>query len=154
GADGLTLNARIAPDGEAKWKLSAAIVIRSSLGAPWIACQDRPDYIELQGNPPCGPDSARIAATRERAAMTKRIGVLTSGGDCAGLNTAIRAVVARASGGYGWTVVGIRQGTAGLLARPAEHDILELDRLPAQLHRLGGTILGTTNKGDPFAFPY
>lgn len=86
--------------------------------------------------------------------MIKRIGVLTSGGDCAGLNSAIRAVVARASGGYGWTVVGIKQGTAGLLARPAAHEILELDRLPAQLHRLGGTILGTTNKGDPFAFPY
>src|SRR5256885_6008789 len=112
----------------------------------------------------CASRSARLHRTSRQslgcadcremgaAAMTKRIGVLTSGGDCAGLNTAIRAVVAHASGGYGWTVVGIRQGTAGLLARPAAHEILELDRLPAQLHRLGGTILGTTNTGNPFAF--
>jgi 6-phosphofructokinase 1 len=47
----------------------------------------------------------------------QRIGILTSGGDCAGLNPVIRAVVSRASA-LGWTVVGIRNGTAGLLARP------------------------------------
>ncbi|HIC80457.1 MAG TPA: 6-phosphofructokinase, partial [Kiloniellaceae bacterium] len=48
----------------------------------------------------------------------KRIGVLTSGGDCAGLNAVLRAVVHRAVEGYGWQVVGIHNGTAGLLARP------------------------------------
>ena len=46
----------------------------------------------------------------------KRIGILTSGGDCAGLNAVIRAVVHRAVEGYGWEVVGIRQGTVGLMA--------------------------------------
>src|SRR5215467_6030526 len=85
-------------------------------------------------------------------AAIQRIGILTSGGDCAGLNPVIRAVVSRASA-LGWTVVGIRNGTAGLLARPVES--IELDRrvTGSDMLRLGGTILGTTNKGDPFAFP-
>ena len=52
--------------------------------------------------------------------MTKRIGLLTSGGDCAGLNAIIRAVVRHAVGTYGWQVVGIREGTIGLLARPPQ----------------------------------
>ncbi len=50
----------------------------------------------------------------------KRIGILTSGGDCAGLNAAIRAVVLHASTRYGWQVFGIHNGTAGLMARPVE----------------------------------
>ena len=83
----------------------------------------------------------------------QRIGILTSGGDCAGLNAAIRAVVFRASQTYGWTVIGIRNGTAGLLARPLEYEELTVDMFPGTLLRQGGTILGTTNKGDPFAFP-
>ena len=49
--------------------------------------------------------------------MTKRIGILTSGGDCAGLNATIRAVALRAQHGYGWTTVGLRYGTLGLLER-------------------------------------
>lgn len=84
--------------------------------------------------------------------MTKRIGLLTSGGDCGGLNPVIRAVVHRAAG-YGWTVIGICQGTLGLLARPTDHQNLEPARLNQQILRLGGTILGSTNTGDPFAFP-
>jgi phosphofructokinase-like protein len=83
----------------------------------------------------------------------KTIGVLTSGGDCAGLNAVIRAVVARAVLGYGWRVVGIRQGTAGLLHRPALTEKLDLRVSTVNILRLGGTILGTTNRGDPFAFP-
>jgi ATP-dependent phosphofructokinase / diphosphate-dependent phosphofructokinase len=84
--------------------------------------------------------------------MAKRIGLLTSGGDCAGLNAVIRAVVHRAAHGHGWTVLGIRQGTHGLLARPVECEVLEPDRLDQQMMRQGGTILGTTNTGNPFAF--
>ena len=83
----------------------------------------------------------------------KTIGILTSGGDCAGLNAAIRAVVARAIQGYGWRVVGIRQGTMGLMRRPVEYEELDLRISTVNILRLGGTILGTTNKGDPFAFP-
>ena len=84
--------------------------------------------------------------------QAKRIGILTSGGDCAGLNAVMRAVVRRAHG-LGWQVIGIRNGTAGLLARPIEYRELGLADADSGLLRIGGTILGTTNKGDPFAFP-
>ncbi|MEM8637785.1 MAG: ATP-dependent 6-phosphofructokinase [Cyanobacteria bacterium P01_G01_bin.54] len=83
---------------------------------------------------------------------TKRIGILTSGGDCAGLNPIIRAVVNHAVGHYNWDVVGIQGATHGLMKRPPRVMPLkrhEVDRLRTQ----GGTILGTTNKGNPFAFP-
>lgn len=82
----------------------------------------------------------------------KRIGILTSGGDCAGLNAAIRAVVYRAMGTYGWEVLGIRQATLGLLANPPQVMPLEIEKVDALL-TAGGTMLGTTNKGDPFAYP-
>ncbi len=82
----------------------------------------------------------------------KRIGILTSGGDCAGLNAAIRAVVYRASGTFGWEVFGIREATQGLMTRPVNSVPLTIDKVDNIL-TAGGTILGTTNKGDPFAFP-
>ncbi|RMD63359.1 MAG: ATP-dependent 6-phosphofructokinase [Alphaproteobacteria bacterium] len=83
----------------------------------------------------------------------RRIGILTSGGDCAGLNAVLRAVVLRAVYGYGWEVIGIRQGTAGLMARPVAAEVLDPAEFTGLLLRTGGTILGTTNKGDPFAYP-
>lgn len=87
------------------------------------------------------------------ATPAKTIGILTSGGDCAGLNAAIRAVVSRAVQGYGWRVLGLRHGTMGLMRRPIEFEELDLRISTVNILRLGGTILGTTNKGDPFAFP-
>jgi len=83
----------------------------------------------------------------------KRIGVLTSGGDCAGLNAAIRAVVHRAIEGYGWEVFGIHEGTHGLMARPPKFEELNLRIFTGNILRMGGTILGTVNKGDPFDYP-
>ncbi len=82
----------------------------------------------------------------------ERIGILTSGGDCAGLNAALRAVVLRAAQG-GVEVVGIKQGTAGLLARPVDAEVLDPAIFTGTLLRRGGTILGTTNRGNPFAYP-
>lgn len=82
----------------------------------------------------------------------KRIGILTSGGDCAGLNAVIRAAVHRAAH-YGWQVVGIEDGTHGLLTRPVRCQHLDASKVDGAMMRLGGTILGTTNKGDPFAYP-
>jgi ATP-dependent phosphofructokinase / diphosphate-dependent phosphofructokinase len=82
----------------------------------------------------------------------KRIGILTSGGDCAGLNAVIRAVTRCAVDVYGWEVLGICKATHGLMSRPPEAiplDLMNVDRLLT----MGGTVLGTTNKGDPFAFP-
>jgi 6-phosphofructokinase 1 len=86
-------------------------------------------------------------------AEPKRIGILTSGGDCPGLNAAIRAVVFRASEGYGWRVIGIREGTQGLLNEPPRIRELDVADFPGHVFRMAGTILGTTNWGDPFAFP-
>ena len=83
----------------------------------------------------------------------KRIGILTSGGDCAGLNAVIRAITLRAIQKYGWEVYGIHQGTRGLMRRPVEATKLDLSFCTGSLLRQGGTVLGTTNKGDPFAFP-
>ncbi len=83
----------------------------------------------------------------------KRIGLLTSGGDCAGLNAAIRAVVCRAVIGFGWEVIGIREGTAGLLKRPPLVEELGMRVFTGNILRMGGTILGTVNKGNPFAYP-
>lgn len=83
----------------------------------------------------------------------KRIGILTSGGDCAGLNAVIRAVVHRAVGTYGWEVLGICRATQGLMHDPPNVMPLTLDERLDTLLTHGGTILGTTNRGDPFAFP-
>ncbi len=82
----------------------------------------------------------------------KRIGILTSGGDCAGLNAIIRAVVNRAVSTYGWEVIGIRGATNGLMCDPPDIMPLKMHKVETLL-TMGGTILGTTNKGDPFAFP-
>lgn len=81
------------------------------------------------------------------------LALLTSGGDCAGLNAVILAVVRRAVSGYGWRVLGVRHGTLGLMKRPV--DAVELGPAAADgmMLRLGGTILGSSNTGDPFAFP-
>lgn len=86
-------------------------------------------------------------------AKIHRLGILTSGGDCAGLNAAIRAVVHRAIHSYGWTVYGIKDGSLGLMNRPLQYQELTLDVFNGNMLRMGGTMLGTTNKGDPFAFP-
>ena len=79
--------------------------------------------------------------------MVKKIGILTSGGDCAGLNAVIRAVTLRAVNEYGWKVIGIKDGTLGLLKNPFEIIELKPSHFDGNLMRLGGTFLGTNNKG-------
>lgn len=76
--------------------------------------------------------------------MSKQIGILTSGGDCPGLNAVLRGVV-RAASTRGWGVVGFYDGFEGLLP-PARYEILNTRRTAGTMH-LGGTILGTTNRG-------
>lgn len=82
----------------------------------------------------------------------KRIGILTSGGDCAGLNAAIRAAVHRAHL-LGWETIGLVNGTAGLMKDPPIYKTLHPNDFDGNVLRMGGTVLGTTNKGNPFAFP-
>jgi 6-phosphofructokinase len=82
-----------------------------------------------------------------------RIGVLTSGGDCAGLNAAIRAITYRAIQEYGLTVVGILASTAGLLERPVRYRDLTMENVDSEFLREGGTVLETVNKGNPFKYP-
>jgi phosphofructokinase-like protein len=76
--------------------------------------------------------------------MKPRIGVLTSGGDCPGLNAVLRGVVLAAEK-LGWEVVGFRDGFEGLLS-PGDHLILD-HRSTEGIMALGGTIIGTTNRG-------
>lgn len=80
--------------------------------------------------------------------MVKRIGVMTSGGDCPGLNTAIRAVVKTAINNYGYEVVGFRDGYRGLVENRFVR--MKLSDVSGILDK-GGTILGTTNRYNPFA---
>ncbi|MCL6478345.1 MAG: 6-phosphofructokinase [Peptococcaceae bacterium] len=80
----------------------------------------------------------------------KRIGVLTGGGDAPGLNAVIRAVVKPAIREYGLSVVGFLNGFGGLIKNQvrelSENDVAGI--LPR-----GGTILGTTNRDNPFHYP-
>ncbi len=79
----------------------------------------------------------------------KRIGVLTGGGDCPGMNAVIRAVVKSAILQYGYEVIGFEDGYFGLvrnLYRP-----LPLESASGII-TAGGTILGTSNKDNPFRF--
>lgn len=73
-----------------------------------------------------------------------RIGILTSGGDCPGLNAVLRGV-ARAADNLDWEVLGFRDGFEGLLP-PGNYMILDRAATAGIMH-LGGTILGATNKG-------
>jgi 6-phosphofructokinase 1 len=80
----------------------------------------------------------------------KRIAVMTGGGDAPGLNAVIRGVAKTAIATYGWEVMGVRDGGEGLLA--GDFIPLDLDTIRGIAAR-GGTILGTTNRGNPFAYP-
>jgi len=80
---------------------------------------------------------------------TKRIGVLTGGGDCPGLNAVIRAVTKTAINEYNAEVVGFLDGFKGLV----ENRYVNLDlRFVSGIGHTGGTILGTTNRDNPFNY--
>jgi ATP-dependent phosphofructokinase / diphosphate-dependent phosphofructokinase len=74
----------------------------------------------------------------------KRIGILTSGGDCPGLNAVLRAA-SRTTEKLGWELIGFCDGFEGLLP-PADFMVLDRKATSGIMH-LGGTILGTVNKG-------
>ncbi len=80
--------------------------------------------------------------------MVKKIGILTSGGDCGGLNAVVRAATLRAINEYQWKVFGIRDGTLGLQKNPMDVIELTTKHFDGNLMRMGGTFLGTNNKGN------
>jgi ATP-dependent phosphofructokinase / diphosphate-dependent phosphofructokinase len=80
----------------------------------------------------------------------RKIGICTGGGDCPGLNAVIRGAVKSAILKYRWEVIGIRDGFDGLIW-PEKCVPLSLKDVSGILPR-GGTILGTTNRGNPFAY--
>jgi 6-phosphofructokinase 1 len=80
----------------------------------------------------------------------KRIGVLTGGGDAPGLNAVIRAVV-KASANSGIECIGLEDSFDGLIEPDRSRQLTPRD--VTGILRLGGTILGTTNRGNPFAYP-
>jgi 6-phosphofructokinase 1 len=83
--------------------------------------------------------------------MSRNIAILTGGGDAPGLNAVIRAAVKTAIIHYGDRVIGIPDGYDGLVQN---RDPIPLDqRAVAGLLYRGGTILGTSNRGNPFSYP-
>ncbi len=79
-----------------------------------------------------------------------RIGIITGGGDCPGLNAVIRAVAKSAMGQNNCTIIGIEDGFEGLV-EGRMHQIT--DKEVSGILHIGGTILGSSNKGDPFHYP-
>jgi 6-phosphofructokinase 1 len=91
----------------------------------------------------------------EQSARIRRVAINTGGGDAPGLNAVIRAATLAAHN-RGWEMVGIRDGFNGLFL-PEQYPRGGLVQLTAERVRgithLGGTILGTTNKGNPLRYP-
>src|SRR5215207_2651058 len=89
-------------------------------------------------------------ANSQKGCALKRIGVMTGGGDAPGLNAVIRAVV-KSAAHCNCEVVGLEDSFDGLI-EPGRSRILTPKDVTGIL-RIGGTILGTTNRGNPFAYP-
>ncbi|MEL6182882.1 MAG: 6-phosphofructokinase, partial [Myxococcota bacterium] len=85
----------------------------------------------------------------------KKIGIMTGGGDCPGLNPVIRAVVRSSKRRYGWEILGIEDAFQGLIdlnyRSPHGNRWLSEGHVDGILDR-GGTILGTSNRSDPFCY--
>lgn len=79
----------------------------------------------------------------------KRVGILTGGGDCSGLNAVIRAVTRASIIQHGAEVIGIEKGFEGLITGKTQQLTVGSTK---DILTLGGTILGTTNKGNPFEY--
>ena len=85
----------------------------------------------------------------------KRIGIMTGGGDCPGLNPVIRAAVKTGIGQYGWEILGVEDAFSGLIDldyRSPHGNRWLTEEDVRDIHVKGGTILGTSNKSDPFHY--
>ncbi|MCO4763236.1 MAG: ATP-dependent 6-phosphofructokinase [Myxococcales bacterium] len=88
--------------------------------------------------------------TQQDLQPVRRVGLLTGGGDCPGLNAVIWSVV-RSATQAGIEVFGIEDGFEGLIAGGTTRPLTIADI--RGIHREGGTVLGTTNRGNPFRYP-
>ena len=144
-----------------------AVLLPAREGEQDVPCLFAKKVKGVHGNPGLTPGPGSGACRLEHRGETRerfragphgsidrprRLGILTSGGDCAGLNAVIRAVTPRATQGYGFEVWGIHEATHGLLQRPVSATQLTPDSVKGILH-LGGTILRTTNRDNPFSYP-
>ncbi len=84
--------------------------------------------------------------------MIKRVAVLTGGGDCPGLNAVIRGIVKSGILHYNWEMMGIKDGFDGLINGGENIYRMTLKDIRGILPK-GGTILGTSNRGNPFQYP-
>lgn len=94
---------------------------------------------------------ARTARSPIDPSRIKRIAILTGGGDCPGLNAVIRGVVRAAILEHGWEVLGIHDGYDGFFSTDPFRLLTSKDVRGLQLR--GGTILGTSNRGNPLHYP-
>ena len=85
----------------------------------------------------------------KKKSNVKRMGILTAGGDCPGINAVIRAVAKTAMFDYGMEVIGFKDGYYGLVKNLVNK--LDVNDVSGILTK-GGTILGTSNRHDPFNF--
>lgn len=81
-----------------------------------------------------------------------KIGICTGGGDCPGLNTAIRAAVKHIRGSFQFEAYGVRDSFNGIMERPIRVNPLEFEDV-TEIFTKGGTILGTSSSGNPYADP-
>ena len=93
-----------------------------------------------------------MAKLKKSDVAIKTIGILTGGGDCPGLNAVIRAAVKTAVLQYNWKVIGIEDGFEGLLTDGKARPLL-FDYVKGIIGR-GGTILGSSNRANPFDFKF
>lgn len=95
--------------------------------------------------------ASRMKSPKQKPLIIKRIAILTGGGDCPGLNAVIRGVARAATLEYGWEVYGIYDGFDGLLSTNRFTRLSSWDVRGLQAR--GGTILGTSNRGNPLRYP-
>ena len=96
------------------------------------------------------PNRAKSSDSSATTWHSVRLAISTGGGDAPGLNAVIRAATLSALD-RGWSVLGIKRGYAGLLG---EDEVIPMTAETVRgIAHLGGTILRTTNRGNPFAFP-
>ena len=85
----------------------------------------------------------------------KRVGIMTGGGDCPGLNPVIRAAVKTGIGKYGWEIFGVEDAFMGLIDleyRSPHGNLWLTEEMVDDILTKGGTILGTSNRSHPFQY--